>query len=110
MGAIIKIADVTIQQDQQGRYRLNDLHKAAGSEAKHKPANWLRLDATIGLCAEIDQFSDMSSAQVVNGGTAPGTYVCNIISRLGFKPSDCIDASINHLESKAVEYCPGIAP
>lgn len=32
----LTIANTTIRQDAEGRYCLNDLHKAAGGEAKHK--------------------------------------------------------------------------
>ncbi len=70
------ISDIQVRQDAEGRYSLNDLHKAAGGEAKHKPANFLRLDSTQGLIAEIDQFSEMRSAETINGGAAPGTFVC----------------------------------
>lgn len=73
---MLAIADTPIRQDAQSRWCLNDLHRAAGGEKRHQPANWLRLDATKALMAEIDHSSDMRSAQAVNGGTAPGTYVC----------------------------------
>jgi len=36
------VADLTIKQDSEGRYCLNDLHRAAGGEAKQKPALWIR--------------------------------------------------------------------
>ncbi len=47
-------------------YSLNDLHKAAGSEEKHKPANFMRLDQTQELvkeiCTENNRCSDVSIA------------------------------------------------
>lgn len=59
-----------------GLYSLNDLHAAAGGEDKHKPANFLRLDQTQALIAEI-QCSEMSTAaKTINGGPRRGTYVC----------------------------------
>ncbi|MDP8184357.1 KilA-N domain-containing protein [Phocoenobacter skyensis] len=60
-------------------YSLNDLHKASGNDAKHKPANYLRLEQTKDLICELDkeQFSDMrSTLKVINGGRNRGTYVC----------------------------------
>ncbi|MBC7961411.1 MAG: KilA-N domain-containing protein [Steroidobacteraceae bacterium] len=35
-------ANTTIRQDQEGRFCLNDLHKAAGGENKHRPSLWLK--------------------------------------------------------------------
>lgn len=69
------LSGILIRQDEKGRYCLNDFHRAAGDEPKHKPANFLRLDATKALIEEIDQFSEMRSAEVINGGGNPGTFV-----------------------------------
>ncbi|MEZ2742683.1 KilA-N domain-containing protein [Paenalcaligenes hominis] len=77
VGEPISIAGVEIRQDADGRFSLNDLHKAAGREPKHQPHNWLRLESTQELVAEINHSSLMRSAfQVINGGTNRGTYVC----------------------------------
>lgn len=73
---IITIANTSIQQDTEGRFSLNDLHKAAGGEERHKPANFVRLDSTQALIAEIDRCSEASNAlHVRQGGTRQGTYV-----------------------------------
>ena len=78
------IADVIIRQDLQNRYCLNDLHKAAGNEKKHQPANWLRANQTKALIEEIALFSKMrinhssemrTVVNVINGGDSRGTYV-----------------------------------
>jgi hypothetical protein len=70
------ISSTPISQDDNGRYCLNDLHKAAGDELKHKPANWLRLDQTKALIDEIDRCSDVSNAvKVMQGGIQQGTFV-----------------------------------
>lgn len=72
----LSISNTPIRQDSQGNFCLNDLHKAAGNDQKYKPANFLRLDSTKAMAAEINRFSDMRSAiEVVNGGKTPGTYV-----------------------------------
>ena len=94
----LTIAGTGIRQDDQGRYSLNDLHKAAGKYRRHEPGLWLRLDQTQALIREIentpdardldddhytdlcsdDQFSDLrteSPVSVINGGKNRGTYV-----------------------------------
>lgn len=35
------IVSVSIRQDEEGRYCLNDLHKASGGEQRHQPRYWL---------------------------------------------------------------------
>ncbi|TXD98177.1 hypothetical protein ES754_04365 [Psychrobacter frigidicola] len=67
-----------------GLYSLNDLHKASGSDNKHKPANFVRLENTKSLINEIERCSDMSNEansiayKVIQGGHADqqGTFVC----------------------------------
>lgn len=63
----LKISDVSIRQDEFGRFCLNDLHKAAGNNQKHKPANFLRIEFTKEMCTEIDSFSDMRSFEIIQG-------------------------------------------
>ncbi|EXJ15998.1 KilA-N domain-containing protein [Imhoffiella purpurea] len=48
------VADVTVRQDSQGRFNLNDLHTAAGGLKKHQPSNWLRSEQAVDLIAELD--------------------------------------------------------
>ncbi len=72
----LTVAGVSIRDDGQGRFSLNDLHKAAGGADKDKPANFLRLGTTQALIAEIGACSDMSTPLVtVNDGFNNGTYV-----------------------------------
>lgn len=71
----LTIVNTSVRQH-DGLYSLNDLHQAAGGEAKHKPANFMRLDTTQALVAEI-QVSDVSLAEkTIHGGNNRGTYVC----------------------------------
>lgn len=71
----LTVAGIQVRQDSEGRYCLNDLHKAAGGESKHQPANFLRLDNTKALIDEIDRSSDMRNAiDVKQGGVNQGTY------------------------------------
>lgn len=75
-------------------YSLNDLHKAAGGEERHKPSNFMRLDTTQALIAELNsssssglrninsRCSDLSiiNFDVVRGkGKEQGTFVCKEI-------------------------------
>ena len=50
----VVIADTIIHQDDAGRYCLNDLHKAAGGENRHRPSLWLQNQQTIELIKEIE--------------------------------------------------------
>lgn len=83
------IANNAIRQDADGRYYLNDLHKAAGADKKHQPANFLRLEQTQALIDEINQCADVRidhssemrsggipALAVVNGGHKRGSYGC----------------------------------
>lgn len=38
---LMRIDDLTIRQDSEGRFCLNDLHKAAGGKSRHQPSKWL---------------------------------------------------------------------
>ncbi|EGY9190006.1 KilA-N domain-containing protein [Salmonella enterica] len=49
----IIISDIKIHMDSDGRYSLNDLHKAAGKEHRHLPNYWLDLQQTKELIEEI---------------------------------------------------------
>ena len=81
------IGEFTIRQDEDGRYSLADLHKASGALKKHQPTNFLRVEQTQELIAEIESSSDMisldinhssnmrSAVKVINGGNNRGTYV-----------------------------------
>lgn len=84
------IGEFSIRQDEDGRYCLNDLHKASGGSAKHKPSNFIRNQQTQDLILEIEQVSDMRSADfdrcsnmsigqkavnTIKGGIKQGMYV-----------------------------------
>ncbi|WP_181155077.1 phage antirepressor KilAC domain-containing protein [Burkholderia multivorans] len=49
----LTITGVAIRTDAEGRYCLNDLHRAAGGEKRHQPSDWLKLQQTNDLVAEL---------------------------------------------------------
>ncbi|HAF1791854.1 TPA: KilA-N domain-containing protein [Salmonella enterica] len=71
------ISNISIHQDEEGRYSLNDLHKASGGEQRHKPILWLRLDQTTQLVDEIIKVQICTFPPVESKrGCRGGTYVC----------------------------------
>ncbi|MFX9712881.1 KilA-N domain-containing protein [Acinetobacter baumannii] len=80
------IGDFTIRQDDDGRYCLNDLHKASGDLAKHKPANFLRNEQTQELIKEIDSFSNMRSSENKSSSDVKSCFeVVNGVGTFGAK-------------------------
>lgn len=45
----LTISNVAIRQDNEGRFCLNDLHKASGNRKQHQISNWLRISQTAEL-------------------------------------------------------------
>ncbi|WP_258129239.1 KilA-N domain-containing protein [Achromobacter anxifer] len=74
------ISKTAIRQDAVGRFCLNDLHRAAGGQSKHRPGQFARTDQFKGLVAELrkEGVRDFAQAPVakVNDGFNNGTYVC----------------------------------
>lgn len=77
MNQLMKIDNVKIRQDEAGRYSLNDLHKAAGSLEKDKPAKFIRHSQTQDLINELKQVPYTAlGLKIIHGGSHRGTYVC----------------------------------
>lgn len=53
---------------------LNDLHKAAGEEQRHRPKYWLENDQTLGLVSELKKGGNPPI--YVQRGRSGGTFVC----------------------------------
>ena len=91
------IDNVVTSQDQDGRYCLNDLHRAASAAfnasegrvgdltliSRWKPSDWMRLDQTKELVkvlqGEIVSENPETASRpvkILQGGTHQGTYVC----------------------------------
>lgn len=73
----LTISETSIRQDSQGRFCLNDLHRASGGNARNKPANWLANAKTKALIAEIEGGAGNPAGPLstVNDGQNNGTYV-----------------------------------
>lgn len=63
MSKQLTVCGVDIKQDAEGRYCLNDFHKAAGGEERHATWRFLRLDTTEELTKEIQN--------TISGGLEP---------------------------------------
>ncbi|RAU43422.1 MULTISPECIES: KilA-N domain-containing protein [unclassified Pseudomonas] len=74
MSALI-IAGIEIHQDQDGRFSLNDFHRAAGGEKRHAPNEWMRIGQAKELAEEIGK-AGIPGLRTARGGRAPGTYAC----------------------------------
>ena len=73
----IIICNTTIGTDKEGRYRLNDLHKAAGGEKRHQPSDWAETQQTKDLIVEISNSGNYRSYPIESSaGRYGGTYVC----------------------------------
>ena len=70
----LSIGDIAVRQ-LNGLFSLNDLHKAAGGEAKHQPALFMRMEQTQALIAEIGNSTDSQSFKTKEGRNG-GTYAC----------------------------------
>ncbi len=73
MNQIMKIDNLKIRTDEEGRFCLNDLHKAAGNEKRHAPSYWLNNQQTKERSYELET---TGIPVVTAGGRKGGTYVC----------------------------------
>jgi len=74
----LTLINQTIRQH-EGLYSLNDLHLAAGGEARHRPSYFLENDQTQALIAELLEAGNPASkcTETIRGkGKAQGTYAC----------------------------------
>lgn len=69
----ITIYGTNIRQDSEGRFSLNDLHRASGGASRHAPAQWLRLQQAQDLIAELKTMGISTVSRTV--GRNGGTYV-----------------------------------
>lgn len=74
MNSTLSILGTQIRQDAQGRFCLNDCHRAAGGENKNRPSIWVDNSQTKALIAEIQAEAGIPALTSIKGGNASGTY------------------------------------
>lgn len=70
------VADVAVRNDSEGRYHLNDLHRASGGEDKNKPSHWFNNKQTQELVELLNCRNSASLPVITKEGRGGGTYVC----------------------------------
>lgn len=75
MSALV-VAGIAVKTDAEGRYCLNDFHKAAGGEAKHTPGRFTITEGCTALVEQLILESGLAPLASQRGGSTPGTYVC----------------------------------
>lgn len=86
MSQSITLSNTAIRRDAEGRYSLNDLHKAAIASGKankktHQPANFLRSDGVQAFIGVLDSDPQNRGSVVTSkGGVAQGTYADELVA------------------------------
>ena len=72
----LTILDFPVKIDAEGRYCLNDLHKASGGEDRHRPVRFTRSEKFAELLTELeDQIPGINPVKIKRGRGVTGTYV-----------------------------------
>lgn len=72
----VLLGDFTIRQDEEGRYCLNDVHKAAGGLGHQRPSKWLATAQADDLVSELEaQNWATKPVSIRKGQGVSGTYV-----------------------------------
>lgn len=72
----LTILSTTIRRDAEGRYCLNDCHKASGGEESKSPNRFARSEGYKALVSELTPDLAFAPSNTQKGGTNPGTYAC----------------------------------
>jgi KilA-N domain len=68
----LTLVGVTIRQDDEGRFCLNDFHRASGGDKRHQSSNWLRLQQTRELVREVEK--SLPQIRGIRAKTRVGTF------------------------------------
>lgn len=84
MSQSITLSNTAIRRDAEGRYSLNDLHKAAMAAGKasesHKPANFIRADGVQAFAQTLTDAQNRASVVSIKGGKDQGTYADELVA------------------------------
>lgn len=69
------ISDTQIRQDTEGRYCLNDLHRASGGQPRHKPGNWLRSQQVVDLIELLKSEIFPGAPEIIQSKQQLGTFI-----------------------------------
>lgn len=82
--SLIQVSGVTVRRDADGRYSLNDLHKAAMANGKatesQRPGNFLLSDSVQAFAQVLTDAKNLASVVSVKGGTNQGTYADELVA------------------------------
>ncbi|SDY05864.1 MULTISPECIES: phage antirepressor KilAC domain-containing protein [Acinetobacter] len=104
MNALVKtaiaIGGIEIRTDTDGRFCLNDLHKASGNDRKNEPGLFLANKQTMELVQELtvtgipvsEKINNLAPVSVIRGGLDQGTYV---VKELVYSYAMWISAAFN---------------
>ena len=77
MNQALSVVNILITQDPEGRFCLNDLHKASGGNPPTSPRFWTRTQSFQLLEAELKlENPEFQPVSIIKGGTTQGTFVC----------------------------------
>lgn len=68
----LMVGNLPVSRDPEGRFSLNDLHRAAGGEARQRPNYWIENQQTKELIAELE----IAGIPAISAKPKVGTFVC----------------------------------
>ena len=82
--SIMKIDNLKIKMDAEGRYCLNDLHKAAMASNKavssQRPGNFLKSSSINSFVQTLTDATKIASVVTIKGGREQGTYADELVA------------------------------
>ena len=80
----LTVYQTEISLDEDGRYSLNDLHRAAmrhgNAKESHKPGNFLRSESVAAFVQELSDAQNRAAVMVIRGGVGQGTFADELVA------------------------------